>query len=213
MKDLTVALVLLLLGCMPAVVPAGTPTGAPSPPPTIASPSLGPSTSASPLAGIGEIVESRSGIARNPADAATAEQLAAMVGGDQAFAFDLYRSLITTEPGNVFFSPYSISTALSMVLAGARGSTAEELAAALHVEDDAAWHLARNRLELELAAVGRLRYDRQPRLNAVDARTNQCILRPDWLSVSSGISRCARSELRRRDPRDSISSIAPNESA
>ena len=40
-----------------------------------------------------------------------------------------------------------------MLLAGARGSTAEELAGALHAEDDAAWHLARNRLELELTAL------------------------------------------------------------
>ena len=34
--------------------------------------------------------------------------------------------------GNLFFSPYSISTALAMTYGGARGETAEEMAAALH---------------------------------------------------------------------------------
>ena len=75
-----------------------------------------------------------------------------MVAGDRALAFDLYRYLIGTQDGNVFMSPYSISTALSMVLAGARAETYDELAAALGVGQlGSDWHLARNDLELELA--------------------------------------------------------------
>ncbi len=44
------------------------------------------------------------------------------------FALDLYRALseINAE-GNVFFSPLSISAALSMVYLGARGDTAKEM--------------------------------------------------------------------------------------
>ncbi len=38
---------------------------------------------------------------------------------------DLYRLLAAT-PGNVFFSPYSIAAALSMVHAGAAGKTKEK---------------------------------------------------------------------------------------
>ena len=41
---------------------------------------------------------------------------------NNAFALDLFQQL-RAEPGNVFFSPYSISTALAMTAAGARGET------------------------------------------------------------------------------------------
>jgi serpin B len=44
--------------------------------------------------------------------------------------FELYRRLAST-PGNLFFSPYSIAAALSMVRAGAAGKTKEELEALL----------------------------------------------------------------------------------
>ena len=51
---------------------------------------------------------------------------------DNAFAVDLYGKL-RAQPGNLFLSPASISTALSMVYAGASGNTASEMAAALHL--------------------------------------------------------------------------------
>jgi serpin B len=53
------------------------------------------------------------------------------VQADAAFGTDLYLKLAAT--GNVVFSPASIATALRMALAGARGDTAAELAAALHL--------------------------------------------------------------------------------
>lgn len=57
---------------------------------------------------------------------------AAIVNGNTAFAFDLYRELAQSD-GNVFFSPFSLSTALSMTFAGARGETGEEMANVLHL--------------------------------------------------------------------------------
>ena len=57
--------------------------------------------------------------------------LAAVVEGNNRFAFDLFHQL-GQEPGNKFFSPYSISTALGMTYAGARGNTAKEMAQTLH---------------------------------------------------------------------------------
>ena len=51
-----------------------------------------------------------------------------IVKKNSKFALELYRELIKTEKGNLFFSPYSISTALAMVYAGARGETAKEMA-------------------------------------------------------------------------------------
>jgi len=53
------------------------------------------------------------------------------VQADAAFGTDLYLKLAPS--GNVVFSPASIAAALQMALAGARGDTATELAAALHV--------------------------------------------------------------------------------
>jgi serpin B len=55
----------------------------------------------------------------------------ALVAGNNAFAIDLYAQL-SKQDGNLFFSPESISTAFAMAYAGARGSTASQMAAALH---------------------------------------------------------------------------------
>jgi serpin B len=48
-----------------------------------------------------------------------------------AFAVDLYAKLADRD-GNLFFSPYSISTALAMTYAGARGETERQMAEVLH---------------------------------------------------------------------------------
>lgn len=56
-----------------------------------------------------------------------------LIAGNTAFAFDLYAKL-RGEEGNVFFSPVSITTALGMTYAGARGQTAEEMARVLRFE-------------------------------------------------------------------------------
>ena len=56
---------------------------------------------------------------------------AEVVRGNNQFAWDLYAKLREAE-GNLFFSPYSISTALAMTYAGARGETAEQMAETLH---------------------------------------------------------------------------------
>lgn len=58
----------------------------------------------------------------------------ALVQGNTAFALDLYAKLRETEKGNLFFSPYSLSTALGMTYAGARGETAAEMAKVLHFD-------------------------------------------------------------------------------
>jgi serpin B len=58
-------------------------------------------------------------------------RLPEVVGGNNRFAFELYGRL-RDRPGNLFFSPYSLSTALAMTYAGARGETAGQMAATLH---------------------------------------------------------------------------------
>ena len=56
---------------------------------------------------------------------------AAVVEGNNAFAMDLYGQL-RAQSGNLFFSPDSLSMALAMAYAGARGDTATEMAKTLH---------------------------------------------------------------------------------
>ncbi len=63
--------------------------------------------------------------------AADKADIDSLVSGNNAFAFDLYMRL-AEEEGNLFFSPYSISSALAMTYAGARGETARQMASVLH---------------------------------------------------------------------------------
>ncbi len=64
------------------------------------------------------------------AQSPAADQVSA-VAGNNAFATDLYAHL-RAQPGNLFFSPESISTAFAMAWAGARGQTAAEMAHVFH---------------------------------------------------------------------------------
>jgi serpin B len=57
-----------------------------------------------------------------------------LVAGNNRFALELYGKL-KNEKSNVFVSPYSISTALAMVYAGARGETAASMEKVLHFDD------------------------------------------------------------------------------
>ena len=54
-----------------------------------------------------------------------------LIDNNTAFAVDLYRFLAAESSDNLFFSPYSISAALAMTYAGARGITATEMAEVL----------------------------------------------------------------------------------
>ncbi len=80
--------------------------------------------------------------------------LETLVTGNSAFAFDLYQTL-REEDGNLFYSPYSISLALAMTYAGARGETAQQMADTLHfVLYQDSLHPAFNSLDIELSQRG-----------------------------------------------------------
>lgn len=51
------------------------------------------------------------------------------------FGFDLFQQL-RGEPGNLFYSPYSISSALAMTATGARGETAQQMTQVLHIPQE-----------------------------------------------------------------------------
>ncbi|MFH1231262.1 MAG: serpin family protein [Planctomycetota bacterium] len=54
-----------------------------------------------------------------------------LVDGNNEFALNLYAAL-SWKDDNIFFSPYSISSALAMTYAGARGNTETQMAQTLH---------------------------------------------------------------------------------
>jgi len=66
---------------------------------------------------------------------ATASSVEATVEACNGFAFDLY-GRYSAGDGNILFSPYSISTALSMTYESARGETAEEMEAVFGFLED-----------------------------------------------------------------------------
>jgi serine protease inhibitor len=66
-----------------------------------------------------------------PSFSAESAETKALVEGNTSFALDLY-SRLRIGPGNLFFSPYSISTCLAMTYAGARGDTEKQMTQVLH---------------------------------------------------------------------------------
>lgn len=117
--------------------PTATPTPLPPtdtpPPPTVVA---------------GEVVASLQ--ERISAPGAARSDLRELAAGNNAFAFDLYQAISDGED-NLLFSPYSISMALAMVYAGARGRTEQQMADTLHFElPQESLHPAFNALDLEL---------------------------------------------------------------
>jgi serpin B len=100
----------------------------------------------------GEVLKSDKERITSP-DVSTSEQ-ELLVEGNSAFAFELYQAL-REEEGNLFYSPYSISLALAMTYAGARGETAQQMADTLQfLLEQERLHPAFNWLDAELATRG-----------------------------------------------------------
>ncbi len=58
---------------------------------------------------------------------AVSADLDALAHGTSTFTLSLFQQILAKEKGNILFSPYSISMALGMAGAGARGKTSEEM--------------------------------------------------------------------------------------
>jgi serpin B len=102
---------------------------------------------------LAEVVQSSKERSTSPDVSPTS--LAKLTEGNNAFAFDLYHALRSDEAGNLFYSPHSISTALAMTYAGARGLTAEQMAETLHFYlSQPELHPSFNKLDMELAKRG-----------------------------------------------------------
>ena len=160
----TLLLLAGLSGCggeSPAVLPptAQAPTqetrGTPSlPTPTAQAPAQEtPQTTVLPTpATTGELRSDRD---RDNSPLATRADLRELVRGNNDFAFDLYRAL-SDEEGNLFYSPFSISQALAMTFAGARGETERQMADTLQYRlSQGSLHPTFNALDQELASRGK----------------------------------------------------------
>jgi len=55
-----------------------------------------------------------------------------VVNANNQFAFELYSELNKVEDSNIFYSPYSISSALAMTYESAKGQTADEMKSVFH---------------------------------------------------------------------------------
>lgn len=91
---------------------------------------------------------------RNTSPTLDETDLANLVADNNAFAFNLYQTLRQTGD-NLFYSPYSISEALAMTYAGARGETEKDMAEALTFTlSQDSLHPAFNSLDLQLKQRG-----------------------------------------------------------
>jgi serpin B len=96
----------------------------------------------------------RSQVQRITSPDVTQDEVAELVQGNNAFALDLYHTVIEGSAGNLIYSPYSISLAFSMVYAGARGQTEQQMAQVLHSLPQEAQHPAFNALDQRLSNLG-----------------------------------------------------------
>ena len=110
---------------------------------------------------------------------------AAIIRGDNQFAVDLYAQLDREQAGkNLFFSPTSISLALVMTAAGARGPTQAEMVKVLHLDADLAQaHAHYHQLLDQWNAVGEKRAYQLRVANRLWGQKGHSI-RPEFLALT-----------------------------
>ncbi|MFC1983796.1 serpin family protein [Chloroflexota bacterium] len=107
----------------------------------------------------GETVQATGGILqsekqREQSPDVAPSDIASLTDGNSVCTFNLYK-LLSDEEGNLFYSPYSISVALAMTYAGARGDTEEQMANTLQFYlSQNQLHPAFNSLDQALASRG-----------------------------------------------------------
>lgn len=108
----------------------------------------------------GMVAPPGAGVARSSLERDTSPEVSpadreTFAAANRGFAFDLYDVLRAESGGNLFLSPYSISTALGMTYAGAEGETERQMREALRFDlPEDRLHPAFNWTDLELGSRG-----------------------------------------------------------
>jgi serpin B len=105
-----------------------------------------------------------------------------VVDGNTQFALDLFQQL-RTKDGNLFYSPFSISTALAMTSAGARGNTLDQMTKVLHLPPQKGLHPGLGALLKEVNGGGRKRGYQLTTANALWGQKNHSFL-ADFLALN-----------------------------
>jgi serpin B len=93
----------------------------------------------------------QSSLSRESSPSVPQSDMQSLVNGNNIFALDLYQSL-AKQNGNLIYSPFSISLALAMTYAGARGATESQMTDTLHFTlGQTSTHPAFNAIDLKLA--------------------------------------------------------------
>ncbi|WP_353570908.1 serpin family protein [Candidatus Albibeggiatoa sp. nov. BB20] len=110
-----------------------------------------------------------------------ASEMQKLVDANSRFALDIYAQL-RSESGNLFFSPYSISTALAMTYAGAKSDTALQMANTLRFSNLDNVHQAYAELQSELK---QLQQNGHAKLNTVNAiwYEQHYTIKPDYQTL------------------------------
>jgi serpin B len=135
-----------------------------------------------------------------PAIAVPDEDLKALADGNNAFALDLYKKVAEKQDGNLILSPYSISSALAMTYAGARGETAEQMKRTLRFTlPPERLHPAFGGVTDSLQTAGRKRPYELNIANALWAQQGMGFV-PEFLEVTDKSYGAARREVNFGDP-------------
>ena len=114
----------------------------------------------------------------------------ALARGINRFGGELNNRLTKDEPGSLFFSPFSIETALAMTAAGARGRTLEEMGRVLHLPPN-------NPHELFGELLNHLNSAGRDRLRPYELSTANAIWAQQRLPLGQGVHRAHPQALRR----------------
>ncbi|MCL5095970.1 MAG: serpin family protein [Candidatus Omnitrophica bacterium] len=114
---------------------------------------------------------------------ARAAQTQSLAESNTTFALELYDQL-KASPGNLFFSPYSISTCLAMAYAGARGDTEQQMSQVLHfANDQQTLHSSFAELQRQLGQAGKSKEIELSIANALWAQKGHPFL-PAFLEIA-----------------------------
>ena len=98
-------------------------------------------------------------------------------------SIDLYKKLSAANDGNLFLSPYSISTALAMTYGGARSETAEQMENTLHFGGQGATHPALSHLRKNLNGIQKKGHIQLSIANSLWPQKDYTFL-PDYLALT-----------------------------